>query len=182
MTNCNHLIINENAGEDAHVSLAGYRSGQSLFEVIFALGIASIVLVAIVALSSSSVRNSTYSKNSIEATQLAQQATEWLRGQRDKCWDTQTTPSCTGFVTRSNASGITWCIPDLTTWPASSGPCTASQQVTGTIFTRSVVLTSRDLDGNTVTDAVDADVIVSWTDPQGTHDSKNHARFTDWRR
>lgn len=148
-------------------------SGQSLFEVVFALGIAAVVLIAMASLATSSVRNSTFSTNSVTTTQLASQATEWLRGQRDSGW--------TAFVARANTSGVTWCLPDLT-WPGASGACGASSVVPGTIYTRYVVLTSRDIDGNTVIDTVDAEIIVRWTDSQGNHESKNNARFTDWRK
>jgi Tfp pilus assembly protein PilV len=145
--------------------------GQSLFEVIFALALASIVLVAIVSLSVTSIRNSTYSKNSVQATQLAQETTEWLRGQRDVDW--------AAFLARANSAGRQWCISSLA-WPSASGSCGPS--VPNTVFTRSITLTSGDIDGNSIIDTVDADIIVSWTDSQGTHDSRNRARFTDWRR
>jgi Tfp pilus assembly protein PilV len=155
--------------QPSHIS-----SGQSLFEVIFALAIAAVVLVALVALSATSIRNSTYSKNSIQATQLAQETTEWLRGQRDTDW--------TSFVARASSSGTSWCFPSQPlSWPGSpSVSCTTP--ITNTVFTRAVTLTSLDIDSNTIIDTVDADITISWTDSQGQHNSKNRARFTDWRK
>jgi type II secretory pathway pseudopilin PulG len=148
--------------------------GQSLFEVIFALAIAAVVLVALVALSATSIRNSTYSKNSVQATQLAQETTEWLRGERDRDWVT--------FAARSSAGGTLWCFPNQPlAWPGSSS-VTCTTTVSNTIFTRSVTLVQRDIDGNSVIDTIDAAVTISWVDSQGQHDSRNNARFTDWRR
>jgi len=147
------------------------NKGQSLFEVIFALGIAAIILVAMASLATTSIRNSTFSKDSAAATQLASQTTEWLRSERDTSW--------TLFVARSTSLGKTWCLSTLA-WPGSSGAC--GPQVTGTIFTRSVTLTSKDADTNPGDDTVVADILVTWSDAQGTHDIKNQASYTDWRR
>jgi Tfp pilus assembly protein PilV len=154
-------------------------SGQSLFEVIFALGIAAIILVAMAGLSVSTLRNSTFSTDSATATQLASQATEWLRSQRDACWTTNA--PCVGFVTRASSvgAGTTWCLSTLN-WPGTAGAC--GPQVTGTNYTRSVLLKSRDADSVPGIDTVDAEVTVSWTDSQGIHDIKNNASYTDWRR
>ncbi len=147
------------------------NKGQSLFEVIFALGIASLILVAAIALTTSSLRSSTFSKNSLVATQLAQQASEWLRSERDSDW--------VSFSARASATGTTWCLVD-TSWPVVTGACSGT--MSGTIFSRSATLTSRDTNNDTIIDSIDADVSVSWEDGQGTHTSKNQTTLTDWRR
>jgi Tfp pilus assembly protein PilV len=161
----------------------GSLLGQSLFEVIFAMGLVSIILIAIVALSTGSIRNSTYSKNNVVVTQEAQTGTEWLRSERDKCWVTQTSPACTGFITRSSASGTTWCLNNLN-W-SSPGACSTSSYITGTLYQRQVVLTSKDNFPSTpdgVIDTVEAVVVVTWVDSQGTHEVRNQTSYTDWRR
>ncbi len=61
--------------------------GQSLFEVVLALGLAALIMVALVSLVSSSIRNTTFARKKTVATRHAQEATEWLRGQRDEGWD-----------------------------------------------------------------------------------------------
>ena len=161
------------------------KNGQSLFEIVFALGIAAIILIAMAGLATTTLRNSTFSTDNATATQLASQATEWLRSERDACWTTQTDSSgivlCTGFATRALTTGRTWCLSTLS-WPGSSGGCSSSSLVTGTNYTRSVVLTSKDADAIPGIDTVDAKVVVSWTDSQGTHDVTNQASYTDWRR
>lgn len=155
------------------IQLHKLSTGQSLLEVIFALGIAAVVLISMAGLATTSVRNSTFSKNSVTTTQLAAQATEWLRSNRDSGW--------MAFVARASSPGTKWCIRDLA-WPGAAGPCGSTDYVTGTNYIRYIVLTSKDIDGNTVIDTVDATIVVQWSDAQGLHESKNDTRFTDWRR
>lgn len=150
------------------------QRGQSLFEVIFALGIAAIILIAMASLATTTLRNSTFSNDSAIATQLAAEVTEWLRSERDENWSS--------FAGRSSVAGRTWCLPTLS-WPAVSGPC--SGPIPGANYTRSVILESVDAnptpqDG--IIDTINATVTVSWTDSQGTHDITNNASYTDWRR
>lgn len=156
--------------------------GQSLFEVVFALGLVSVILIAIVALSTGSIRNSTYTKNNVLVTQEAQTGTEWLRSERDGGWDL--------FKGKATALGKTWCISDLD-WN-SANSCGASQYINGTLYKRQVILTTADRfpgggsvptptpDG--IIDTIDAVVVVTWTDSQGTHEVKNQTSYTDWRR
>lgn len=75
------------------------KFGQSLFELVVAIGIVGLVLVAIVSVATISVRNTTFSKEQSLASRYTQQAMEWLRGQRDTDWD--------DFKGRGSASGTT---------------------------------------------------------------------------
>lgn len=148
--------------------------GQSLFEVIFALGIAAIILLAMASLASSTLRNTTFSTDNATSTQLAQEATEWLRNERDTQWDT--------FAARGSSAGRVWCLTSLT-WPSASGVC--SGPVTGTLYTRSVILKSVDAYPTTpdgIIDTINAEITVSWNDSKGTHTIKNNASYTDWRK
>ena len=63
--------------------MANLQKGQSLFEAVVALAISALIIVAVVALVASSIRNASFSRNVTLASRYAQQATEWLRGQRD---------------------------------------------------------------------------------------------------
>lgn len=65
-------------------------AGQSLFEVVVAVGIASVVLIAIVSLSTVSLKSSISNKNNTLATKYAQDGMEWIREQRDKDWENVT--------------------------------------------------------------------------------------------
>lgn len=129
--------------------------GQSLFEIIFAVAIAALIMTAVVVLSTDSVRNSSFSRNQTLASRLAQEAHEWLRSERDSDWTT-----FAGRVGTTCLGALSW-----------SGSCA----VTGTPFSREVTLTLI----NPTT--VEADIIVSWTDGQGTHEVRSVTRLTDWR-
>jgi len=174
--NARWLILNKDVKGTRriyHLSfiIGHFPSGQSLFEVVFALGIAAIILIAIATLATSSVRNSNFSKESVTGTRLAQEVTEWLRQERDRDWS--------AFAARANAIGRTWCISALS-WPGTSGGCGAL--VPGTNFTREITLTSKDLDSNSVIDAVDAVIVIKWDDAKGTHSVTNQTLYTVWRR
>lgn len=139
--------------------------GQSLFEVIFAIAIAAIILVGIVALAATSVRNSSFARNQSLATRYVQEASEWLRAERDADW--------TAFSAKSSAvSGTDWCLSSLS-WPGSSGNC--GPPITGTIFARETKLIEE------TTEIVRAEINVVWNDAQGVHTTRSVARFTDWR-
>ena len=59
------------------------QSGQSLFELVVAIAISALIIVAMVSLAVNSIQNSNFAKNKALASSYAQEAMEWLRGQRD---------------------------------------------------------------------------------------------------
>ena len=143
--------------------------GQSLYELVFAIGIAAIIITGVLVVSTTSVRNSTYSKNNSQATKYAQEEMEWLRGQRDAGWDSFVTNIDTGGCTAGNFS-----------WGGLGGNCTV-----GDIYTRTANFTCRDSAGGVVmcdstASMVDASVSISWTDAQGDHIVTSVSKFTDW--
>ena len=144
--------------------------GQSLFEVVIAIAISALIIVALVSLVSSAVRNATYAKNNTLATRYSQEATEWLRGQRDNDIDL--------FVT--NAATPVWCLKDLS-WSQST-ECGESDFISGTPFIRNAAfgIGTIIVDGVNKT-LIEADVIVFWEDSQGIHEVKSATNFTDWR-
>src|SRR3990167_5086879 len=131
--------------------------GQSMFEVIFAIAIAALILVGVTSLAATSVRNSSFSKSNALATKYAQEAVEWLRQERDTNWSQ--------FSAR--ASGSTISLGTIGTW---GGSCIIS----GTEFCRKVTLSG------IATDTIEATVEVSWSDNQVSHESRNITRFTNW--
>ncbi|OGM13703.1 hypothetical protein A3A76_02585 [Candidatus Woesebacteria bacterium RIFCSPLOWO2_01_FULL_39_23] len=143
--------------------------GQSMVEVVFAIGIAAIILTTVVSVSVSSVRNSTFSKLNSQANRYAQDLSEWLRRQRDLDWAT--------FKAKANTTGITYCFktPNPTAWPA-SGVCGSSDFMTGTKFIRQAKLSLPSTDP-----LVLSEVTVSWTDSQGTHSVVSITKLVDWR-
>lgn len=142
------------------------EKGQSLFEVVVALAVITLIIVAIVSLASNSIRNSDFSRDKTLATRYSQEASEWLRGQRD-----------TNFTTfANNALTTTWCFQTLT-W-TSVGPCGVSQVISGTQFRREGYFNTSQLGGKTV---IQATVRVYWSDATGDHEVRNSTNLTDWR-
>lgn len=140
--------------------------GQSLFEVVIALAITALIIISLVSLASNSVRNSTYSKNNALAATYAQELSEWLRSQRDV--------DMGKFVT--NTLSPTWCFPTLS-WSL-AGPCNGVNPIPSTQFFREVTFTTSLVNAKTL---IQADVVVSWNDSQGTHKVKSSTNFSDWR-
>lgn len=140
------------------------EKGQSLFEVVLALAVAALIIIAIVALATISIRNASFSRNQSLATRHAQEAIEWLRGQRDEGWDT--------FAIRALTSP--WCLKSLS-WPGAVGGCGSSDFIPDTIFKREISFIILDAS------SIDTEVKVSWQDTQGLHETKTLTTFTDWR-
>ena len=136
--------------------------GQSLFEVMFAIGIASLVLIAIVSLSTRSVKNSDFSRNNSLASKYAQEGAEWVRQERDTSTDWST------FVTGRTGSDIQ--IGNLS-WSGGGNP------ITNTIFNRFVRMDLDLVDPN----IANVTVKVTWEDGSGQHEVSNSTKLTNWR-
>jgi len=157
------------------------QSGQSLFEVVVALAISALVIVALVSLATNSIRTSIYSKNNSLATTYANQAIEWLRGERDR--------NMVNFNTQAYRfrSNIFKCFNSQPlAWPTGTGAapvCPTSgtgSTISGTPFVRQLkfIITMTPAPVKTI---YEADVTVSWTDSQGKHTVTSATVFTDWR-
>lgn len=134
------------------------NKGQSMFEVVIALFIIAMVIVGIVSLSTVSLSNSLFSRNKTLAGKYSQEAIEWLRSQRE-----------TDFAAfKLNASG-TRC---LNTLAFTIPPC----QPINSLFKRQVTFTV-----TTNPTVIKAEVVTSWDDSKGTHQSTAVTEFTDIR-
>jgi len=141
------------------------RFGQSLFELLVAVSVIGIALLALANLVGNAISANTYAKNRTLAISYTQEALEWLRGERDKSWPQ--------FLAQSSLNpGRLWCINELN-W-GSSGSCGGST-IDGSIFTRTVTLTRHDLLRIEVT------VVTTWTDGSGTHDTRTVMVYSDWK-
>lgn len=139
------------------------KGGQAIVEVVVALGIAIIVIVALVGLVTSAVSNTTFAKTQGGATRLSREAMEWARSERDRNWN--------AFASRA---GSTWCLSSLT-WPGAAGSCAPSATISGTDLRREVTL-------STLSDTeIGATVVVYWSDVKGSHEVRLNSRFTKWR-
>ena len=147
------------------------NNGQSLFEVVVAIAISAIIIVALVALAANSIRNATFARNKTQAGRYAEEATEWLRGQRDMDISTF----------KSNSLVPVWCLSFLFATPSdwsaqSQGDCSQGEEIPGTKFFRELEFPD---DGNP--DVIQVDVVVFWTDSQGTHEVRSATNLSDWR-
>jgi type II secretory pathway pseudopilin PulG len=140
------------------------EKGQSLFELMVAIAISALVIVVIVSLTVNSIQSSNFSKNKTLASTYSQQASEWLRGQRDS--NTAT------FFANVQSAGGDMCLNTLT-WTV--GACANHATIPGTPFTRKVTFDT------TVANIVTADVMVSWSDSQGFHEVKDATNLADLR-
>ncbi len=142
--------------------------GQSLFEMIVAVLIVSLVMIALVSLSTKNLALTAYSRNKTLANRHSQEVLEWVRGERDRDW--------AAFVSHSNASGTTWCVANLS-W-SSQGACSTSNAIPNstTPFLRSMTLRT------SAVNTVDVTVITSWIDGSGTHESRASTVLTNWKK
>lgn len=147
--------------------------GQSLFEVLFSVAIASLILVSIVSLVAGSVRNADYSQNNALATRFAEEGSEWIRQYRDASW--------VEFKNHATNAGSTFCINSLPYPPPAWGlpSSCGSTFIAGTIFTRTLNLTN---DPGDTANLVIAAVTVNWTDSQGVHTVRSISKLADWNR
>lgn len=150
-----------------------FENGQSIFELVMAIAISALIVVAIVSLATLSIRNSGFSKNKALAATYVQQAAEWLRGQRGD----DMTVFETGIV---KAENVARCF-NVLGWD-SLNACPAGDKISGTPFTREVTFSQTDTvkNGSVIT-VYDADIVVSWSDAQGIHEVASATSFSDWR-
>lgn len=145
-----------------------FERGQSLYEVVFSLAIAALIVGAIVSLGAVSVRNSTFSRNKTIANRHLQETTEWLRKKRDTDWTTF----------NALATGNTYCLSQLTNDLSGlvSGVCGSGDYIQGTtLFYRQVIL------ANAGVDTIRADMLISWEDSLGMHNVTSITLYTRWR-
>ncbi len=143
------------------------NKGQSLFEVVLAIAVITLIITAIASLAANSLRNAVYSRNKTLSTRYAQEAVEWLRGERDQ--------NFTDFQTKSTTAK--WCLVDLI-WSLPRS-CGDEEKISGTTLKRELNFALITKSGKTV---IEATVVVSWEDAQGLHETTTITYFTDWRR
>lgn len=141
--------------------------GQSLTEIVMALGVVGIALLAILALATTSNRNINFSKAEAMATRYTQEAIEALREERDRDWNV--------FITNIAASSSGYCVVNIGSPWTSPGNCGDTQFITGTNFRRDVDFVRP----NNYT--VNVTVVTSWTDAQGVHDARSTTQLTNWK-
>lgn len=142
--------------------------GQSLFELVLAVVVVGVTLVVLVRLVGKTINNTTFSRDRTLANRHTQEAVEWLRGERDKNWQT--------FLGKSSVGGSKYCLSSLNF--NQNGTCGGA--LIDNLFTRETIIT-RVTDATTGRDIVNAVVTTGWNDSQGYHESRVSTTFTDWR-
>lgn len=138
------------------------KNGQSMLELLIALGIGVLVILALVQSMVLSMKNSEFAKNQNLATRYSQEAIEKIRSERDKLgWN--------DFFT--NYKDTSQCIGASSWSPKPVGGCS---QNTGSIFIREASF--QKINDN----QLDITVITSWTDTSGTHKSEQKTYLTRW--
>lgn len=150
------------------------NKGQSLFELVIAIGISALIIVVLVSLVSSALQNAAFSKNETLAGKYAQESTEWLRGQRDS--------DINSFIENisSYPSGAATCFKTLA-WSV-VGPCGTGDKIEG-LFVRQISFKQylKPNVNNEPKNIIEANITVSWTDSKGIHEVTNVTDFSDWR-
>lgn len=143
-----------------------FSSGQSLFEVILALGLITLILTAVVALASLSIKNSSFSRLQTIATRYTETTMEWLREEKQSDW--------TNFYTfASNSSNSKWCFNDLSWQNATLGGC--SGFISDTNFKREITFTI-----SSEPREVQVMVNVNWQDSSGYHEVNTTSDLTNY--
>lgn len=144
------------------------QRGQSMFEVVLALFIITMIIVAVVILSTNSIANSLFSRSKTQASRYSQEAVEWLRNERET--------NSEDFVVATNTP--VYCLntnpPDF----SNSGACSSSEFITGTIFKRQVTFVSSNVFSKSI---INATVVTSWADSKGYHEVRAVTEFSDIR-
>jgi Tfp pilus assembly protein PilV len=145
------------------------NKGQSLFELIIAVAVISVMLVTAVGLSTKVVNNTRLSSNQTLANRYTQQAIEWMRGERDIDYVSL-------YNNRAaNGTGRTWCVAATPpSWPGSSGNCGANTVIAGTVFRREVNLTQSG-------DNIIVRVTVMWNESAGAKQVSGEVILTNWK-
>jgi Tfp pilus assembly protein PilV len=142
-----------------------FEKGQSLFEVVLSLAVITLIIITLILLATHSIRNANFSRNKTLGARLAQEALEWMRGERDEDFD--------AFATRALTNQ--YCLPDLSWAAASIGSCGSTDYISGTNLKREVFF-------DTVTaDNIEVQIVIYWEDAQGIHEVRTITNLTDWR-
>ncbi len=167
------------------------NSGQSLFELVVAIGIVGLILLTLVSLATLSVRNASQSRNDAEAARLGQEMIEWLRHERDTNWTLFVTQSTT--IPKRCAPGQAGSSYQWTDTHAGGCNQSSSTDRISNLYFRELNFCPTEInecvndlsfsDTNTdgFVDRVPVVVKVYWTDAQGYHEVKNTTYFTDWK-
>lgn len=134
------------------------QSGQTLVEMVVAIAVLIVVVLALLSVTTTSIRNASFSRDQALATKYAQDAIEKVRAYRDQNpWRTFTV-DCENIL-----AGVALPppfsftpVPDCYV-PGGAANCSESDQ------------------------NCEVKVVVSWSDVKGSHKSELKTRLTNWK-
>lgn len=149
------------------------QKGQSLVEVIVALSIAVVVVMAFTSATLNAIRDAQFAKNQNQATRISQKTLELVRAVRDQnnqVYSDGTTWSEL-YDDSSLSSGRCFTLDETALTMSSTATCDSPYD---TVFTRQIRLTA------STTNRIDVYVKVSWTDNKGTHTAEANTFLSSW--
>lgn len=141
--------------------------GQSFIEVIVALGMMSLLLVALLALMSLSVRNSRQAQTQTRALALAQTGVELMRAYRDYSWT----------LLELEVSAQAYNLPE--NWVVGDGlaaACVPDNYTISSIFSRCVEISLENID------LIQVGATVYWQEGGQQHSVQQLSRLAQWER
>lgn len=172
------------------LSIYNSQKGQSLLEVTVLVGLALITVTGLVIVTINGLKNSQYSQNQAQATKLAQQGMDQVKGMVSRNCAVNIGGSYLWFNSKTNGTDLVWAkdwstspkfritnyngcsdaSPGLTQTTAAN-PDDINQLTTGGIFIRDITMS----DDSSCTQPTSCKVLtvrVFWTDYSGDHESK----------
>lgn len=162
------------------------HKGQTLMEIVFAVGVLALIGIGIVSLSTSAVRNNDFSETNTEANKFLQEGTEWVEQLKTDSWQNIWPHSGGG------AQGKHYCISDFqSNWSQEAKtnipyycdtPPATPQYIPGTTYYRNMHLVRVDLDGDALNgnESIKVNMNIVWDDSKGTHSVGTTTYLTDW--
>ncbi len=138
-------------------------SGQTLVEVVVAIGVVVLLVTGLIVSTSVSLKASQYGKMRSLSTQYAQEAIEATRNLKDSGWST--------FSGYGAVQPISWCFNKAGDWTQMVGACSPNID---NFYTRVVTFTWDD-------PRMKVDVVVAWVDGAKTYSSTLSTFFTQWK-
>lgn len=151
-----------------------HESGQTLIEVIIAIGLVVLVLLTLVSALTLAIRNNQFARDQVLARNRTRESLEWLRSLREQMgWD-----SFYEMVDQDSPP-VTYCLIDhpidvTSAIAMSSQACGSTEVISGTKFIRELVMTPNGAD------EITAVVTVSWTEGQKDHQSTSTLILRRW--
>lgn len=149
--------------------IVNYQSGQTLVEVIVAIGVVVLLVTGLIVSTSVTLKASQYGKMRSLGTQYANEAVEAARNLRDSGWST--------FFT--TYGGFSWCLNKAGEWSKMVGASCIPN--IDSYYTRVVTFTWHDDPLISNDERMQVDVAVTWVDGAKTYSATLSTYLTQWK-